>query len=71
MAKDNFSSDMDLFRFIRRKRMHGFGLHFILSNSLRSNSARLAFSRPLRDSKFIFDITKDPTNINEIEDKWF
>jgi len=64
LAKSNFSSDMDLFRFIRRKRMHGFGLHFVLSDSFRSNSARLAFSRPLRDSKYITDMAADPTDVN-------
>ena len=45
----NFKIDMDLIRTIRRKRMHGFGLNFILPKSFRSNSARMAFSRPLRE----------------------
>ena len=48
MGEDNLKADLDMVRFIRRKRMHGFGLHFILGNSLRNLSARLSFSRPLR-----------------------
>ena len=49
LGMSNFKTDMDLIRTIRRKRMHGFGVNFILPKSLRSNSARLAFSRPLRE----------------------
>ena len=49
MGKDSlFVRDLDFVRFVRRSRMHGFGLSFLLGRSERSNSARLAFSRPLR-----------------------
>jgi len=36
---------------IRRKRMHGFGLHFIMDKRLRALSATLALSRPLKAGK--------------------
>ena len=49
LGMSNFKLDMDLVKTIRRNRMHGFGLNFILQKSFRSNSARLAFSRPLKE----------------------
>jgi hypothetical protein len=50
LGMDNLTADMDIVQFIRRKRMHGFGLHFLLNKKFRSLSARLAFSRPLKYS---------------------
>ncbi len=56
--------------------MHGIGLHFKLDPSFRSNSARLAFSRPIRTS--MHDLLCDeheqalnPTDMNAIPDKWY
>ena len=51
--------------------MHGFGLHFILSKPLMNNSARLAFSRPLRESKVVMNLKKeDETDILKIKNRW-
>ena len=58
-AVGTFEADMDLFRFIRRKRMHGFGLHFLLGKSMRAASAILAFSRPLRGDGELSLLLKD------------
>ena len=70
MGEENLTADLDMIRFIRRKRMHGFGLHFMLGNSLRNLSARLAFSRPLSKETLPDAIAGDPTDIKMIEDKW-
>jgi hypothetical protein len=55
--------------------MHGYGLHFLLSPSMRENAGSLAFSRPLR--KFNNDIDeerdhlKQCNNMAAIKDKWY
>jgi len=49
--------------------MHGFGIHFNLNEQLRGLSGRLAFSRPLRPEPQR-DLV-DPTNLQEIRDKWY
>lgn len=48
--------------------MHGFGLHFVLSQHDRANAARLAFSRPLIEPA---EHIADPTDMNSIMDKWY
>ena len=51
MANLGFTSierDLDLVRFIRAKRMHGFGLSLNLSKTHMNNSALLAYTRPIR-----------------------
>lgn len=71
LGTQNFTADMDLVRFLRRARMHGFGLHFLLDEKFRSLSARLAFSRPLMEVEVIETLLNDPTDINTIRDKWY
>ena len=51
--------------------MHGFGLHFLHTHETRNLLSRLAFSRPLRGEDETFKRLKDPTDMNEIEDKWY
>jgi len=51
MGADSFRNDMDIIRTVRRIRMHGFGLNFLLGTSLREIAARLAITRPLRPVK--------------------
>jgi len=41
----NLHDDMDLVRIVRRQRMHGFGLNFLLGKKARVSIARLAFSK--------------------------
>jgi len=60
----NFLGDFDIIRFVRRKRMHGFGLNFLLNHIVRNNSARLAFSRPLLEKDDLQPGIYDPTDIN-------
>jgi hypothetical protein len=68
LGMSNFKLDMDLIKTIRRNRMHGFGLNFILQKSFRSNAARLAFSRPLKENYEIVTrsnhLREDPTDLN-------
>jgi hypothetical protein len=45
------SRDLDLIRFLRAKRLHGFGLNSVLSKDQLSNSAVLAYTRPIREQK--------------------
>jgi hypothetical protein len=47
----NFQANLDIVRLIRRTRLHGIGLHFLMKKTLRNLAARLAFSVPLRTSK--------------------
>ena len=63
---------LDIVRFVRRVRMHGFALHLNLNTSLRNNSARLAFSRPLKDLDQIRNIKPgvDPMDISTITEKY-
>ncbi len=42
-------NDMDIIRFLRRKRMQGLALNFLLKRNERYMSAHLAYSRPLRN----------------------
>ena len=50
--------------------MHGIGHHFVLGTSLRSLSARMAFSRPLKND-VEFDVKgKEPTDMNLIPEKY-
>jgi hypothetical protein len=71
LGSQNLVADMDLIRFVRRQRMHGFGIHFGLNKPLRALSARLAFSRPIREDPDEELFLKDTTNLNEIDDKWY
>jgi hypothetical protein len=70
LGKKNLEPHLDLVRFIRRIRMHGIGHHFVLGTSLRGLSARMAFSRPLQN----IDMTEmkeiDPTDINQVSEKF-
>jgi hypothetical protein len=71
MGYSNFEADMDVIRLIRRKRMHGFGLHILLNKKFRSLTARLAFSRPLKDANDSLRMMRDPTDITEVKDRWY
>lgn len=51
LGNDATAQDLDVIRYVRRMRSHGFGLHFLLSSYQRGNAARLAHSRPLRVTK--------------------
>ena len=51
--------------------MHGFGLHFLLKPAERSNSARLAFSRPLRGQTTKEKEIQNTFDMNKIRDKWY
>lgn len=46
---DNYSQGMDIVTFVRRKRMHGYGLLFLLNRRFRDLSAALAERKPLDD----------------------
>ena len=48
-------------------RTHAFGLHFLLGTSNRKNSARLAFSRPLKAKENLVLPGGDPTDLTQIE----
>jgi hypothetical protein len=48
MGRVGVEKELDVVRFVRRIRAHGFGLHFLMNNAQRSNAARLGNSRPLR-----------------------
>ena len=41
--------DLDLIRFVRAKRMHGFGLTQLLPNIQRNNVSDMAYTRPIRE----------------------
>jgi hypothetical protein len=56
---------------MRRKRMHGFGLHFLLKKPDRANAARIAFSRPLISNADREENAVDPTEVNSVGDKWY
>ena len=71
LGVENLTGDFDICRFVRKNRMHGFGLHFKLNQALRASAARLAFSRPLLNENDLSVIQADPTDINAILDKWF
>jgi hypothetical protein len=64
-------ADLDIIQLLRRKRMHGFGLHFMLGRHDRANAARMAFSRPLLSNAERLENQVDPTNSNTIGDKWY
>ena len=67
MGTQNFEDELDIIRTIRRTRMHGFGLLYLLSPSKRHNAARLGFSKKLKTH----DKRKNGTNdITEILNKW-
>lgn len=70
---------MDIVRYIRRVRLHGYALHLIAGKDVRANAATLANSRPLREDKNAAIkrkwLTKaihmkDP-NVRENPDKWY
>jgi len=67
-AQESFDIETDIFRFIRRSRMHGFGLHFTLPKSERNASSILAFSQPLREVEDTFQFKQ--THAKKDEDKW-
>jgi hypothetical protein len=41
--------DLDLIRFIRAKRLHGFGLSLLMNSTILKNSAALAYTRPIKE----------------------
>jgi hypothetical protein len=57
--------DLDLVRFIRAKRMHGFGLALTVDNQTKKNSALMAYTRPIRENQALNFAAK--TNWNETE----
>jgi hypothetical protein len=67
LGKQNLFNELDVIRYIKRSRMHGIGLNFLLTSSLRTISGRLAFSKPLNPASIV---AQDPTDLNEIPDPW-
>jgi len=72
LGHDNFIANLDIVRVIRRTRLHGIGLHFLLNKIMRNLSARLAFSVPLRTKE---DLERgnlsDPSDANGIKGETF
>jgi len=72
LGHENFFENLDIVRVIRRTRLHGIGLHFLLDKIMRNLSARLAFSVPLRSKEDLQrSVLSDPSNANEIEGEPF
>jgi hypothetical protein len=73
MGSKAFTQDLDVVRFVRRIRMHGFGLHFLLGPSDRANAATLAFSRPILANNHDdeYKAVKRDNDITVIKDKWY
>jgi hypothetical protein len=63
---NSLNADLDLVRTVRRQRMHGFGINFLLGKTSRISIARLAFSKPMREHCYYDDCVKvgaDPTDL--------
>lgn len=68
IGEKSFTQDLDVVRFVRRIRMHGYGLHFLLGPSDRGNAGTLAFSRPLKEANndAEYEAVKNTNDINAI-----
>lgn len=67
---DKVTQQLDVVRQIRRIRMHGIGLHYILKTSERAGAARMSFSRPLREEEEKSGSEEENSDWNELNDKW-
>lgn len=73
MGLKAFRQDLDVVRFVRRFRMHGFGLHFLMTLAQRNNAATLAFSKPLQpdQNSEVYKQVKYKNDIASIKDPWY
>ena len=68
----NFVSNLDIVRVIRRLRLHGTALHFLLGKTMRNMTGELAFSKPLMTKRDIIPYAEDPSEITAIEgEPWY
>jgi len=68
LGEENLLKEMDVVRYVKRSRMHGIGLNFLLNNKLRKISARIAFSKPLNHESNCEG--EDPTDMHSIGNLW-
>jgi len=69
LGHKNFMENLDIVRFIRRTRLHGIGLHYLLNKTMRNLTARLAFSVPLQE--FPDKVLTDPSDFHSIKGEPF
>ena len=69
LGQEKIAQEMDLVSFIRRKRMHGYALHFLTKQRDRALSAMLAYSKHLgEDHSHKKD--KTPAEFADVQDWW-
>jgi len=68
-ARSQCEIDLDIFRILRRNRMHGFALLMKVNQSLKRSSANLAFSQPLQ-TEIELKMFEGNTLRNSM-DKWY